>query len=397
MNAFKKICLILLLIVGFFIYDRVVFAQGDNQIQQIQDEIRKLEQLIAETRDKRTTLANQISYMDSQIRLTELQISDTQNRIDSLQEEIVSLSSKIEKLEGSLSQLSQLLIQRIAETYKKGKITYLDLIFSASDFSNFLSRLKYIQMVQSHDKKLMYEIQEAKNTFTEKRQLREEKKQEQESLQERLLTQKATLDHQRKEKEYILKITQNDEKKYQGLREAALKELAQIQQAAAFLKEGGTSVKVNKGDAIGIQGNTGYSFGEHLHFGVYNYSSIDSLPSDWYYNNYTDPSSVLSSRNVEWDEDCGNDGQRSVGGGSWDWPYKSDFRITQGYGQTCYSGTLYNGRPHPAYDMAGSSGTTIHAIESGDAYFCRNCLNDGGNGVFIFHSNGKMSLYWHLQ
>ncbi len=374
-----------------------VYAQSDNQIQKIQDDIRELEKLIAETRDKRTTLANQISYMDSQIRLTELQISDTQNRIDSLQEEIVSLSSKIEKLEGSLSQLSQLLIQRIAETYKKGKITYLDLIFSASDFSNFLSRLKYIQMVQSHDKKLMYEIQEAKNTFTEKRQLREEKKQEQESLQERLLTQKATLDHQRKEKEYILKITQNDEKKYQQLKEDALKELAQIQQAAAFLKEGGTAVKVNKGDAIGIQGNTGYSFGEHLHFGVYNYSSIESLPSDWYYNNHTDPSSVLSSRNVEWDEDCGNDGQRSMGGGSWDWPYKSDFRITQGYGQTCHSGTLYNGRPHPAYDMAGPAGTTIHAIESGDAYFCRNCLNDGGNGVFIFHSNGKMSLYWHLR
>lgn len=376
----------------------VLFAQDEsNTIQNLQEEIKDLENKIAETKDKSRTLSNQITYMDSQIRLTQLQISETQGKINSLEDEIASLSGKIDKLETSLSDLSHLLLNRISETYKQGKITYLELLFSAQDFSDFLSRFKYLKMVQSHDKKLMYEIQIAKDTFTQKRQLREEKKQEQEELQKKLVSQKASLDSQKKEKEYLLIVTKNDEKRYQQLRAEALKELSQIQQAAAFLKAGGTPIKVAKGDVIGIQGNTGFSTGDHLHFGVYNYVSIDSMPADWYLSNYLDPASVLSSRTVTWDENCGNDGQKTIGSGSWNWPYDGDFRITQGIGYTCYSNSFYNGNPHPAYDMAGPSGASIHAVEEGNAYYCRNCLGDGGNGVFIFHPNGKMTLYWHLQ
>ncbi len=121
------------------------------------------------------------------------------------------------------------------------------------------------------------------------------------------------------------------------------------------------------------------------------------MPANWYYGSYVDPATVLSSKGVLWDESCGNDGQKQVGSGSWDWPHKSEFRITQGFGYTCYSNSFYGGNPHPAYDIVGTAGTTIHTIEDGKAYYCRNCLGDGGNGVFIFHPNGKMTLYWHLR
>lgn len=368
-----------------------------DKIQNLQEQIRDLEKKLVEAQDRRKTLSNQISYMDSQISLTQLRINDTESKIDSLEHEIASLSGKIERLEISLGQLSQLLINRISETYKKGRFSYLELLFTSGKFSDFLNRFHYIQIVQANDKKLLYQVQEAKQTFEEKRKLREEKKAEQEKLRSTLLSQKKTLDSQRKEKEYLLSVTKNDEKRYQDLRAAALAELNQIQKAAEFLKAGAKPYHINRGDVVGVQGNTGYSFGEHLHFGVYNYKSMDSMPADWYHSNSVEPSTVLSSRSVTWDESCGNDGQKTVGSGSWDWPYKSDFRITQGFGYTCYSNSFYNGNPHPAYDMAGSSGATIYAVEQGDAYSCRNCLGDGGNGVFIFHPDGKMTLYWHLQ
>jgi len=71
--------------------------------------------------------------------------------------------------------------------------------------------------------------------------------------------------------------------------------------------------------------------------------------------------------------------------------------VTQGYGKTCWSDIYYGGNVHPGFDMDSGHGSPVYAVEDGTAYYCRNCLNDGGNGVFIFHDDNYMTIYWHLQ
>ena len=103
---------------------------------------------------------------------------------------------------------------------------------------------------------------------------------------------------------------------------------------------------------------------------------------------------------MDWATGCSGDpsGSMSTGNGTFAWPMStSDLHITQNYGHTCYSNVYYRGNPHPAYDMYNNSDIIVRAADDGDAYFCRNCTGDGANGVFIFHSNNKMTLYWHLQ
>lgn len=365
--------------------------------EELESLINQCQKKVLDLRAQINSLSSQIQYMDTQIYLTTLKIKETEEKITKTEEEIEILDKRIGNLDQSLNYLSKLLLIKIIKSYKTRQISLLTVILDSQNFDDLLNKIKYIKVTQENNQKLLFQLQQTKLNFQEQKNLREEKVKELDNLKITLNNQKISLQNQQQAKKALLELTKNDEIKYQRLIADAQKELSQILGAAKFLFQSGKPINVKKGDIIGFQGNTGYSFGDHLHFGVYRYSSIDQLVNiDWYHNNWIDPSEILSPRTVKWDTGCEPTEIKTVGRGNLPWPIEAS-AISQGSGFTCYSNLYYKGRVHPAWDMWGYKGTPIYAVDDGKAYFCRNCLGDGGNGVFIFHSNGLMTLYWHLQ
>lgn len=397
MRLFNKVILILFSFLIGVVFITQAFAQDDpNRAQSLQEEIRELEKKIAETTDKRRTLANEISYMDSQIRLTQLQINETQNKIDSLEQEIASLSAKIDKLEVSLSELSHLLLGRITQTYKKGKINSFDLFFSVRDFSDFLTRFKYIQIVQSHDKKLMFQIQEAKDTFSEKKQQREEKKVQQEEAKQKLVSQKTKLDEQKKDKEYLLRTTKNDEARYQQLLAATRSELEAIQAIIAGRGEETEVGKVNEGDRIAsiIQGSSCNSSGAHLHFMIAQNGEVK--------NPFNYLKSGVDYENCSASECGSSSGDSFNPTGSWNWPINPKIKFYQGYGNTwavnhTWVSSIYTF--HNGIDI-NSDSSDVKAVKKGTLYRGSYVGGNGCNLRYVRVDNDDSDIdtfYLHIN
>lgn len=200
-----------------------VVAQSADQLNQT---IADLEQKIAGLQTQKDSLSKQITLLDSQIKLTTLQIDDTKRKVSALDAEIDQLDGEIGRLENLKTQRLELVLHRIPQSYKRSAASQFGWLVFSKDFTELITRAKYLMQLQQEDTQLYKQLQLTQNDYNGRKDTREKKKAEQEALKAQLTQRTNQLATQKSEKQALLSQTQNDESRYQQLLSAARAQLA---------------------------------------------------------------------------------------------------------------------------------------------------------------------------
>ncbi|HEX8931882.1 MAG TPA: hypothetical protein VF810_01880, partial [Patescibacteria group bacterium] len=197
-----------------------------QQQSDLQKKIAELEGKISDLKSQESSLTSQIDVMDSQIKLTEYKIDATKQQITNISMDIDSATKRMASLDVSLNQVTKTLINRIVATYQSGAAEPMQVILASNDISDMASRANYLRLVQEHDKKLLYDTEQARNDYANQKTIFEDKKKQVEGLKTQLETFNTQLDQQKGDKKRLLAETQGDEESYQRLLAAAKAQLA---------------------------------------------------------------------------------------------------------------------------------------------------------------------------
>src|SRR5690554_1029633 len=148
----------------------------DDELQQINERIEETrEELSRREKEERTVLDSllrtqrelqeieeELAEIDNNIVLTEQAVSRLQQNLAELEQEIVLLEQQRLNRQGTLN-------HRLVAAYKYGATNYLELLFSAENFADLISKFETISYFLRHDLALLEEMLTARDLLEQKK------------------------------------------------------------------------------------------------------------------------------------------------------------------------------------------------------------------------------------
>ena len=162
---------IFITIIFTLIYSEIGFAQSDdrdydeelryqnNAINALKLELKQLRSKIKTAESRERSTANRLSSIDKEISLTGKLIQSLKYEEEKARKTIYQLKNDILENENKLEALRTRYKQRVLRSYKKGRLTDLQKVFSSTTWRQAIYRTHYLKVISDIEKQLTKKIE----------------------------------------------------------------------------------------------------------------------------------------------------------------------------------------------------------------------------------------------
>lgn len=349
----KRILAIFIVAVMFM--TNITLGVSTQDSKDLQEKIDKTKEQLNDVNATKTDTEKQVD--DIQTRINEYQgsIDSLNDQLDTLNSNISDNEKKLEEQQRAYEENSDLLDERLVTIYENGNVSYLDLLLSSSNLTEFISNYYLISELASYDLDLLEQIQKEQKQIEETKKSLESDKTEVEKLKSEKEVKTQELNATKQEKEKYIDDLEGEAKDLQA-------DLAQFEKDKAAIDKRLEEI-ANSNKNNGNNGGSGSSGSGSNNGGSSGSSS----------KGYICPIPGLSKANIT----CGFYGYSGHGGADFGGNYGKPI-VAAKSGTVVISETLTGTIPN--YDLNGN------LIGSYRSY---------GEYIAILHDDGNITLYAH--
>lgn len=227
----KKIILIfisLLLITLPIITLAATSSELNNKKNEIQSNIDEAKDRQDEIKEDISETKAELDKLNDEIAKKEIEIADITEQVNKLTKEVNDLNNKLGDAEKKYDEQYEILCERIVAQYKRGSVSYLDVLLNSSSLSDFISNYYILEKIATYDTELLEDIEEQRNIIETSKKEVEKKKNEVVEKQTQLKLEETILSNKQTSKNKYISQLSSEEKQLQKDIENYNKEMKKV-------------------------------------------------------------------------------------------------------------------------------------------------------------------------
>jgi murein DD-endopeptidase MepM/ murein hydrolase activator NlpD len=147
-------------------------AYGDDletKLEETREQLNEVRNEADQVRGVVRDYSSEVAYYNGLISEKAVQLKDLQENLDSSRENLRLTEAELEAARKQLDKSTEMLNKRVRSIYEVGNVSYLEVLFEARDFSDFINRFELLKRVVQQDSQTIAQVKADRQRLNNKK------------------------------------------------------------------------------------------------------------------------------------------------------------------------------------------------------------------------------------